>query len=656
MTLFRRPLRLWRQSVLLLILSLLAAAAGADPAGRVGRIAWLSGSVHLHRADSGESTAVERNWPVSSGDLLSTAAGARAEVQIGSAVLRLDAGSVLEFAQVDDRAVRLRLLDGHLVARLPFAESAREYELAVRDQRCKVRDAGHYRLDAARGSSAFTVYAGRLQAITLGRPLEIGTGQRLVLADGATAGYRIGAPEDDEFAAWNALRERQASARLQPYVSNEMTGAADLAAYGSWTEHAEYGAIWYPRTVPADWAPYRNGRWIWVAPWGWTWVGDEPWGFAPFHYGRWVFLHGAWGWVPGRRVARPVYAPALVAWVGAPAGEVRGSAPPAIGWFPLAPREAYIPAYRASEGHFRQINHAHVVRLPPLADITRQPQAFTEHTRHAHRALPHAVTTAHSDAFTERRHVGERLPGERERNDILRSPVQVRPPLAAPAPGVDHRRFEGDASWSNRRWPNRPASAIDEARGERRAQPIDPPARPAQQPAGPAPLSGAPPVQSPPPAIAPASPPAAVPRPAEPRQPPTSPGVPPVAGQRAEPAPARGPIPAAPAATPPVRPLAPAPSERQAIDPIRPWPATRDSRETRHERRDDMRAAPLPTQPAPAVAPRPVERPPVDFVRPAAPPRLERPDERSDRHGQERRRVPVERADQWDDSIRRQTH
>ncbi|HMV06858.1 MAG TPA: hypothetical protein PKA30_15075, partial [Accumulibacter sp.] len=142
MTLIRDHLRLWRQSFLLLILALLAAAAGADPAGRVGRIAWLSGSVHLHRADSGESTAVERNWPVSSGDLLSTATGARAEVQIGSAVLRLDSDSVLEFAQVDDHAVRLRLLDGRFSARLPFAESAREYELAVYDQRFKVRDAG----------------------------------------------------------------------------------------------------------------------------------------------------------------------------------------------------------------------------------------------------------------------------------------------------------------------------------------------------------------------------------------------------------------------------------------------------------------------------------------------------------------------------------
>ena len=65
-----------------------------------------------------------------------------------------------------------------------------------------------------------------------------------------------------------------------------------------------------------DWAPYSHGHWGWVQPWGWTWVDDAPWGFAPFHYGRWVYVRDRWCWTPGACVARPVYAPALVAWVG----------------------------------------------------------------------------------------------------------------------------------------------------------------------------------------------------------------------------------------------------------------------------------------------------------------------------------------------------
>ena len=68
------------------------------------------------------------------------------------------------------------------------------------------------------------------------------------------------------------------------------------------------------------WAPYQSGHWAYVAPWGYTWVDDSPWGFAPFHYGRWVWLHGGWGWIPpprgGPTYVPTVYAPALVAWVG----------------------------------------------------------------------------------------------------------------------------------------------------------------------------------------------------------------------------------------------------------------------------------------------------------------------------------------------------
>ena len=86
----------------------------------------------------------------------------------------------------------------------------------------------------------------------------------------------------------------------------------------------------------AGWAPYRYGHWVWVDPWGWTWIDDAPWGFAPFHYGRWAFAGAGWVWAPGAMAARPVYAPALVAFVGV--GGVGMAA-----WFPLGPGEVYRP-------------------------------------------------------------------------------------------------------------------------------------------------------------------------------------------------------------------------------------------------------------------------------------------------------------------------
>src|SRR5260370_7596406 len=123
-----------------------------------------------------------------------------------------------------------------------------------------------------------------------------------------------------------------------------MTGFEELEAYGEWNSAPDDGAVWFPKELPADWAPYREGHWAWIEPWGWNWVDDEPWGFAPFHYGRWAWVADRWGWVPGEFVADPVYAPALVGFIQPEA--IEGAVPNVespIGWFPLAPGEAFSP-------------------------------------------------------------------------------------------------------------------------------------------------------------------------------------------------------------------------------------------------------------------------------------------------------------------------
>ncbi len=150
---------------------------------------------------------------------------------------------------------------------------------------------------------------------------------------------------------------RKTAARARNYVSDEMTGYEDLDAYGTWTYQAGYGACWTPTGVAVDWAPYRMGHWVWIAPWGWTWVDDEPWGFAPFHYGRWAFVSSRWFWVPGRVFVRPVYAPALVAFVGGGGFHLSvGVGGPGVAWFPLGPGEVYMPWYRTSRGYVNNVN------------------------------------------------------------------------------------------------------------------------------------------------------------------------------------------------------------------------------------------------------------------------------------------------------------
>ncbi|HNC51422.1 MAG TPA: hypothetical protein PLO14_04155 [Accumulibacter sp.] len=549
--------------------------AFADPPGRVGRVAWLSGPVYLHRAASGQASAALLNWPITTGDVLSTGSGARAEVQIGAAQLQLDAGSVLEFVQVDDRAIRLQLLDGSVIARLASRESAREFELATRDGRFRVRDAGRYRFDSDRSNTAATVFSGGLRFDAGDLSLDLGAGQRARFWNAGGTRYQLVAPVSDDFAAWSWTREQQYGAASQaPYVSAEMTGAVDLDAYGYWSDSPEYGAVWFPRAVTADWAPYRTGRWVWVEPWGWTWVGDEPWGFAPFHYGRWVLYGGAWGWVPGRWVARPVYAPALVAWVGRPpaAGSAWVGARPSIGWFPLAPREVYIPPYRSSADHVRQVNGTQVARLDNASDIASNPLAVAERTRYVHQQLQQAVTTVPSDVMTQGRRVRESAPAYPERMPPGRQAVPPQAPMA-PAYGDGTRRPDGrlEAGPAYREGaptlPGNPSRQVPATLPMAPAAPARPAAAPA--PAAPAVMAPAPPVS------------ALVPRPAT----------------------ASGQAPAGPAG-----------------DAARSVPSSRAERPEQH-----VLPAPAPLPPAAAPS---FQRSPVEVARPATVPGSERPEQR----------------------------
>jgi len=97
-----------------------------------------------------------------------------------------------------------------------------------------------------------------------------------------------------------------------------------LSPHGDWLDVEGYGYAWRPRlAAQASWRPYMDGRWMW-SDHGWAWDSREPFGWACYHYGRWVRVsrHG-WVWIPGRE-----WAPAWVSW---------RTGPDYIGWAPLPP-------------------------------------------------------------------------------------------------------------------------------------------------------------------------------------------------------------------------------------------------------------------------------------------------------------------------------
>jgi hypothetical protein len=123
-------------------------------------------------------------------------------------------------------------------------------------------------------------------------------------------------------------------------VGTNVYGTEALDRYGSWRTVDTYGTVWVPAGVSAGWSPYSTGRWIWDPRYGWTWLDDAPWGWAPYHYGRWVHAGSYWAWAPGPVLVRPVYAPALVVFLG---GGVSVSIGRPVYWAPLAWGEPVIP-------------------------------------------------------------------------------------------------------------------------------------------------------------------------------------------------------------------------------------------------------------------------------------------------------------------------
>jgi len=477
-------------SVLLLAPGLagLAAADDPDPPARVGRASLVEGDVAY--AHDGAWTRLPLNWPLTTGARLSAAPGARAELRVGSTAIRLAEATELEVVRLDDDAIALRLLRGTIDVRVRTAEVARELAVETPEGRVVPLAPGRLRVDAGLEADTTAVSAdgGSARIEAAGNALVVRPGTRVeVSRNGDSA---LAAAQPDAFDEWARARDRRYDASPSArYVSPETTGYEALDEHGDWREVSEYGAVWVPRAVPVGWAPYRTGRWAWVAPWGWTWIDEAPWGFAPFHYGRWAFVGGIWCWVPGRFVARPVYAPALVGWIGRPGWSVTVSvgSVPAVGWFPLAPREVYVPAHRHSPAYVRNVNVTHVTNVAHVTNVN----AVTN-VNYAHRRNERAVTVVPAAAVTRGEPVG-RAQVRVHRADLDRhAPASPTPPTAAIAPPrpaptraddrAPHRRGEPDPRGD------------ESTRAARRAGPVaqQVPAGPTTPPAPPGPVEGRP--------------------------------------------------------------------------------------------------------------------------------------------------------------------
>ncbi|HEV2245858.1 MAG TPA: DUF6600 domain-containing protein [Terriglobia bacterium] len=391
---------------------------GQDPPARVGRLNFSQGSVSFRPAGEDDWVTAVPNRPMVTGDDLWADEDSRAEVHVGSAALRLGSRTGITFLELDDHTTQIRLAQGSLILRVRHVDDDDSYEVDTPNLAFSLLQPGEYRVDVSEDGSQTitTVWHGR------GRVTGGGFTYNVIANQAATFNgnqdhldYDLGqVPNSDDFDSWAFDRDdREDHADSANYVSREMTGYEDLDANGDWSYVAGYGECWRPRAVAVGWAPYRFGHWVYVGPWGWTWVEDEPWGFAPFHYGRWAFVNSGWFWVPGPVVVRPVWAPALVAFVGGGPG-FHFSAGVGVGWFPLAPGEVYVPGYHVSRGYVNNVNITNttvsVTRVTNVYNTTIVNRTTTiNNVTYVNQHVNGGVTVVSHDAFVNARPVAQNV-------------------------------------------------------------------------------------------------------------------------------------------------------------------------------------------------------------------------------------------------------
>jgi hypothetical protein len=371
----------------------------ADPPDRAARLSLIRGDVSLQPAGEDEWTTAILNRPLTTGDRLWTDQGARAEIQVGQAAVRLGSDTGFSFLNVDDDTIQMRITAGVINVRVR-ALTDEQIEIDTPNLALSLLRPGNYRVEVNGDGDTTVVKVSEGEA-------EASDGSRTVVIQAQeVATFRgteqlaaqfgsLGAP--DEFDDWNRERdERAASSQAAQYVAPDVTGYEDLDANGTWSSDAEYGNVWTPTHVAVDWSPYRYGRWVWVSPWGWTWIDDAPWGYAPFHYGRWAHLRNRWCWVPGPRHMRAVYAPALVGWVGGGG----------VAWFPLGPREVYVPARRFSRRYVERVNFTNTV-IANRAHIAEMYDNRAPNVKYRNRVAG-AVTAVSRTTFTSAQRIGDR--------------------------------------------------------------------------------------------------------------------------------------------------------------------------------------------------------------------------------------------------------
>lgn len=315
------------------VLMLLPVAAFAAELGSA-RISLIKGDVQIYTVDTQDWVAASINMPLREGDRLWVPEGARSEVQIqGGVCIRLGAATAFDILALQEESYQFYLNGGHVYINNRKG-GIDHIQVDTPQSSVGCYDNSLVMIDVAEsGATDVAVLKGYAAAETRTGSTRVESGNELHIGSDMTAELAPLVPPD-EWENWNRERDRKlvAGNRSLRYIPEELDDYAyELDDYGKWVYVTDYGYCWRPLTVAADWAPYRDGRWVWING-DYVWISSEPWGWVPHHYGRWAFVANfGWCWVPPP--AGGIYwSPGYVGWVHTPTS---------VAWVPLAPGEIF---------------------------------------------------------------------------------------------------------------------------------------------------------------------------------------------------------------------------------------------------------------------------------------------------------------------------
>ncbi len=333
----------------------------------VARISFVSGPVSYSRGDDPDEwdDAIE-NVPLTIGDRIYAPEDGRAELQLPSGnFVRLAPRSYFSALNLSDDIKQFYLGEGVASFNIRRLRSDEVIEIDTPNVSVTLDQPGRYRIAVDEdGNSRISVRRGRVIVAANGRQITVENSEIRIYGTDSPRYEIVGLPATDAFDRWVAERDDRfdrAYSGASRYASEEIIGVEDLSDYGRWENIPEYGYAWTPSVVAAGWAPFSVGRWFWQDPWGWTWISGERWGWATSHYGRWMPYRSRWYWVPIRPRTRVIYAPACVEFV-----RVRDH----VGWFPLHPRDRFIPWWERRDRRSINQNITYVNR--PYVTVVNQ--------------------------------------------------------------------------------------------------------------------------------------------------------------------------------------------------------------------------------------------------------------------------------------------